>query len=271
MTERLVPTIADADGYLIAFSTKSDGNMLRTNETRVAVHNNRLRFLEKNRVPQDRLFVIRTCHSPNVEVIDVEPGVYVKRTYLQQPIIDTDFDHYYTGSDGAITFNKNLFIGLMSGDCVPVLLWDNSSGMHGILHVGLLGALNRMVTILPKVFERSGTVVSNARVYLGPSITQRNYNVSRSGLWAAIAAQTREKIPDVDRYITRDNSIEHFDVQGMIIDQLLECGVANEHIQRYEHCVADPGSLFFSHNVLKQSGERGSFFSVIGMKSSLTG
>ncbi len=265
----LVPHIKDAEEFLIAFSSKSDGNMLRTNETRVAVHNNRMKFLEKHRVSPNQLFTIRTSHSPNVEVVDEEPGIYLKRTYLQAPIIDTDFDQYYTGSDGAITTNTSLFVGLMSGDCVPVIVWDNVSGMHGILHVGLLGALNRMVRILPKIFGSSGIATTNARVYLGPSITQRNYNISRSGLWTAISDQARKKIADVENYIKKDSSGEHFDVQGMIVDDLVQSGIPASHIQRYKHCVAEPDSLFFSHNVLKQSGERGSFFSIIGRRSAI--
>ena len=264
MNNSLVTAVTDADDYMITFSTKADGNMYRTNETRVAVHNNRLRFLRKCRVDPDNLFMIRTSHSPNVEAIDREPGVFVKRTYLQRPVIETDFDHYYTGSDGAITFNRTLFIGLTSGDCVPVVLWDNLSGMHGILHVGLLGALNGMVKVLPRIFDDTGVDLGNARFYLGPSITQRNYDVSRSGLWTVISSQAYSNVASVGNFIIKDISGDHFDVRGLIVAKLEEIGVKRSQIQGYPHCVADPGSIFFSHNVLKVTGERGSFFSIIG-------
>jgi polyphenol oxidase len=267
MIDSLIPSISNSDNYLIAFSTKSDGNMLRTNESRIAVHENRLRFIEKNGIDQENLFTIRTSHSPNVELIDREPGAYVRRTFLQKPVIDTDFDYYYTGSDGALTFDRNLFIGLMSGDCVPVVLWDSVSGLHGILHVGLLGALNHMVGILPRIFTSTGVKLANTSFYLGPSITQRNYNVSESGLWLAIASQARARISNVDDYIHKNHLAEYFDIQSMILDQLLECGVRKHQIQKYEHCVADPDSIFFSHNILKQNGEKGNFFSVIGPKT----
>lgn len=266
MDKKLIPTISKADNYSISFSTKDDGNMLRTNEHRVAIHNNRLNFLAKNNVDPNNLFIIRTSHSPNVEVIDMKENTYIKKTYLQKPFIETDFDHYYTGSDGTITFNSELNIGLISGDCVPLIIWDSVSGMHGILHLGLLGALNNVVRILPKIFAENKVQIQNTNYYLGPSITQKNYDVSNSGLWTAISNQAYDKVSNVKNYIKLENGEEYFDVQQMIIDQILSIGVSNNQIQKYEFCVADEDSIFFSHNILKQKGEKGNFFSVIGGK-----
>lgn len=116
MDKKLIPTIVNTGNYSIAFSTKDDGNMLRTNEHRIEVHNNRLNFLAKNNIDPNNLFIINTSHSPNVEVINVKGNTYNKKTYLQKPFIETDFDHYYTGSDGAITFDPELSIGLISAD-----------------------------------------------------------------------------------------------------------------------------------------------------------
>lgn len=270
MSDTLMPHIADTGDLFIAFSTKSDGNMLRTNETRIAVHKNRLGFLRRSGVDPDRLFIIRTSHSPNVEVINKQGSEYLRRLYTQKPVIDTDFDHYYIGTDGALTFNNELFIGLMSGDCVPLLIWDLVSGLHGILHVGLLGALNGMVRILPQIYREHGVKLEDTRYFLGPSISQRNYNVSRSGLWLAICDQATERIENVGLFIQKEKDGEHFDVQGMICSQLLEAGVALCQIQQYAHCIADPDSIFLSHNILKQQGERGNFFSVIGKRDAIT-
>ena len=263
MTESLMPKIVDASEFVIAFSTKDDGNMLRTNETRIAVHNNRLRFFEKRGIRPSDLIVVRTSHSSNIDVIDRTSDGYMRHTYLGAPVIETDFDFYYSGSDGALTFRSDLHVGLMSGDCVPVMIWDNVSGLHGILHVGLLGALNQMVMGLPRVFAAIGVRLEDTHYYLGPSITQKNYNVSRSGLWNAIEDQIYDKVPEVEDFILKRSDGEYFDLQGLITSQLLEIGVSMERLQRYEHCIADPESMFLSHNVLKQGGERGNFFSVI--------
>jgi copper oxidase (laccase) domain-containing protein len=269
MKKSLEPKIHNTGKFSIIFSTKTDGNMLRTNETRVAVHANRLRFLQKHQIHEDSLFTIRTSHSPNVEIVEKEPAAYIRHTYLQRPLIDADFDHYYAGSDGALSFNRDLFIGLMSGDCVPVIIWDNVSGIHGILHVGLLGALNCMVQILPRIYAATGVCISDTQYYLGPSITQRNYNVSNSGLWRVIAPQAHAKVPSIRDYLTREVDGEHFNVQGMIVAQLQQAGVKAEQIQQYAHCVADHDSLFFSHNILKQDGQRGNFFSLIGTRGDI--
>jgi len=252
----------------IAFSTKDDGNMLRTHDTRLVVHKNRTDFLKKYCIRSEDLFLIRTSHSPNIDVVEKNEDGYKRQTYLRSPAIATDFDHYYTGSDGAITFGQGLFIGLMSGDCVPLLLWERRSGMYGILHIGLLGALNGMLRGLPHILATSGVGLKDTEFYIGPSITQRNYNISKSGLWKAIEAQIYSKIPDIGRFIARNPDGEYFDLQGVIVSQLLESGVDLVRIQRYEHCIADEESIFISHNSLKKDGIRGNFLSVIGRKAS---
>lgn len=266
MTSHLIPRVLHSKDLFITFSTKEDGNMLRTNETRVAVHKNRMDFLRKSGIRSKDLFLIRTSHSPNIDVVERSEDGYTRRTYLRTPTIETDFDHYYTGSDGAITLGGSLFIGLMSGDCVPLLLWDNHSGMYGILHIGLLGALNGMVRGLPHIFAATGVRVKDTEYYVGPSITQRNYNISKSGLWKAIEPQIRSKIPEIGRFISRTTDGEYLDLQGIIISQLSESGIEIEQIQRYEHCIADDESIFLSHNVLKKDGIRGNFLSIIGRK-----
>jgi copper oxidase (laccase) domain-containing protein len=264
MTNNLMPQILNSAGFQIVFSTKHDGNMLRTNETRTVVHENRMKFLKHCGIRADDLALIRTSHSPNIDILERSKTGFSRRTYIRPPVIDTDFDFYYAGSDGLLTFQDDLYIGLLSGDCVPVIVWDSSSGLHGILHVGLLGALNGMVMGLQRVLQDIGVKSSDVYIYLGPSITQRNYNISRSGLWSAIVHQVDHKEPDVRRFIEKREDGEFFDVQGLISSQLQEAGIDFGHIQTYDHCIAEDDSLFISHSILKQSGIRGNFFSIIG-------
>lgn len=264
MRKDLLPVVHNLNGFRIVFSTKDDGNMLRTNETREAVHANRLGFLERNMIPFDSLALIRTSHSPNIDIVTRNSSGFSRQTYLRKPVIDTDFDFYYFGSDGLLTFDKNLYVGLMSGDCVPVIVWDNDTGLHGILHVGLLGALNKMVMGLPTVLKDLGVSIENINVYLGPSITQKNYNISRSGLWTAIIDQVNRHDLGLTPFISKQESGDFLDVQGFIAMQLQDAGIPSDLIQGYERCIADDESLFISHSTLKKTGVRGNFLSIIG-------
>jgi copper oxidase (laccase) domain-containing protein len=266
MKTELAPTIVDADEFVIAFSTKDDGNMLRTNEHRIAVHRNRTQFVMKQGISPNDVFTVRTSHSANIDLLDRFSGGWLRRTFVQRPLIDTDFEHYYTGSDGILTLHPQTAIGLISGDCVPLVVWDNKSGLHGILHIGLLGALNGIVRKLPDVLDSAKVSLADVNFYLGPSILQRNYDVSNSGLWTAIAEQAHARVDGVERYLVHDNGKDYFDVPGMIVDQLQEIGAAGDRIQRYGFCVADPDSMYYSHLVLKQRGEYGNFYSVIALK-----
>jgi len=47
----------------------------------------------------------------------------------------------YDNTDGIITREKNIFLGIFSADCFPVLLYDPNEQIAGIAHAGYQGIL----------------------------------------------------------------------------------------------------------------------------------
>lgn len=237
-----------SDELVVSFSTKADGNMYRTNETRQEVYRARRSFIARMGLNPTRTMYVRTSHSCNLETVQRSASGLTRNVLLGQPNIDTDFDYYYDGSDGILTADRSISIALVAGDCIPVVVWDETSGIHGVIHVGMLGALNNIVGLLPAVLRAGGVDVDTIRVHLGPSIAARDYNIATSGLWTAIKDQALANVPEVVRYITQNDAGSFFDNRQMVLDQLARIGVKADNLTHYSGSTAAEDSSYFSHH-----------------------
>lgn len=230
--------------------------MERVQARRSEARNNRSKFFGRISLPNIHIDWIRPTQSPNIEIVNfVSDSNQVRRTeYLTPPKIDTDYDFYNTGVDGVLTFDKNIAVALISGDCVPLVVWDNDSKLHGIIHIGILGALNGVARSLEILFKEFKIDASHLHAYLGPSISRINYDVTRSGLWEAIKPQVlKDKIllKEIEPYYDG----VHFDVRGLIGAQLSQTGFCDQNIEYFEQCTASKESPFYSHYAAVQDGE----------------
>lgn len=252
---------------VVAFSTKTDGDMGRTNTNRIDVIQRRSKFIRENGLAGQDVAFIRPSHCPNIELLhrDRPARRITRQVLLGSRVIDTDFDNYWDGSDGILTLDAETAVALVSADCTPVMVWEQESKLHGILHVGLLGALNNLVSGLARVATAIGTSTSSLSILLGPSIGAEDYKISTSGLWAAIEGQVMHSVPDVKKYILEDSESKRFDVRQMLLDQLVSTGVKPHNISIMEGSTASPDSKYFSHHI-ERDGDRDTrrFISIIG-------
>jgi copper oxidase (laccase) domain-containing protein len=250
--------------FSVAFSTKTDGNMWREQSTREETQRNRQAFF--TRIGHDeslQIYRVRTGHSANVEFITKRPTGLLRDVELGHYSIETDFDFYKQAADGILTRDSKSGVLLIAGDCTPVIVWDQSTLLHGILHIGLLGALNGTIQTLKPLLSRHGIKPYQLNAYLGPSIAGANYDVTKSGLWVAIENQVRAN-KTLKTAVDKHFDGIHFDVRGSTIDDLLEVGVKESNIQVFSKCTTDSDSQFFSHYSAMRAGHNPeSFASVI--------
>lgn len=262
----MIPANLGEAPFVVSFSTVSDGNMLRTNANREKVEANRRSFLQRHGANYEEAYRVRTSHGCNVELIKkLGSSLHIKR-YLEEPRIDADFDFYHQGADGAVTLDKKQAIFLISGDCVPLILWDELSGLHGVIHIGLMGAVNNIVRSLRSLLLASEIPSETLCCYLGPSIKKANYNISDSGLWRVIRPKVEKWAPETFQFVEVIEGDEHFDLEGAIRHQLVQIGVMPRNIRTYPNCTASDESLFFSHYKTRGAVEREQFISLIGPK-----
>ena len=77
--------------------------------------------------------------------------------------------------DGLITSQKNIALGIVTADCVPVLLTDERGEIAAAVHAGWRGAYNGIIYNAINNF----TQLKSSRIIavIGPSIAQKSYEV----------------------------------------------------------------------------------------------
>ncbi len=92
-----------------------------------------------------------------------------------------NFESGLPNTDAIITNSNSIAIGILTADCVPVMLFDPVRKVIGVSHAGWKGSLLRIAakTVL-KMKEVYGTEPSDCLVSLGPGICKRCYEVSDS-------------------------------------------------------------------------------------------
>jgi len=76
-----------------------------------------------------------------------------------------------------VTNVEGLALGILTADCQPVLFADKASGVVGAAHAGWAGALNGVLENTVAAMERLGAVRESIVAVIGPSISQRAYEV----------------------------------------------------------------------------------------------
>ena len=83
-------------------------------------------------------------------------------------------------ADGIVTNQKNIAIGIITADCVPVVFWDSSTNIIGACHAGWRGAKSGIIHNTVSAMKSLGA--SEIRASIGPAIQQYSYEVSQDFL-----------------------------------------------------------------------------------------
>ncbi len=81
--------------------------------------------------------------------------------------------------DALITKEKKIIIGILTADCVPVLIYDKKLKIISAIHAGWKGAYKGIVKKVIKYLFRNGSEARNLIAAIGPCINQKNYEVKK--------------------------------------------------------------------------------------------
>ena len=79
--------------------------------------------------------------------------------------------------DALITNKKNTPIAVLTADCAPILIYDNSKEMVAAIHAGWKGAYKGIVKNVIKFMIKKGCSTKSITAAIGPCISNRNYHV----------------------------------------------------------------------------------------------
>ena len=83
-------------------------------------------------------------------------------------------------ADAVITNQKNLPLGILTADCVPILICDKKKNLIAAIHAGWKGAYKDIISKVINFMIKKGSDPINIIAAIGPAISLTNYEVKEN-------------------------------------------------------------------------------------------
>ena len=191
---------------------------------------NRARVAAALDVPVDRLVSVHQTHSTRVVTLDAPPEAGLE-------------------ADSMVTSEPGLALAVLTADCQPVLLADAEAGVIGAAHAGWRGTLEGILEATIEAMVALGAARAEIRAAIGPTISQRAYEVGPDFLDQFLAED-----PDSGRFFAQGEGDRLlFDLPGYGLQRLRAAGVGDAVWTR--HCTYSDPKLFYSYRRAVHSGQ----------------
>ncbi len=144
-------------------------------------------------------------------------------------------------SDGLITKNSSIALGVLTADCAPIFIFDKRNSFICCLHSGWKGTLNNIVNNSINLIKKYNVNLDDIIAIVGPCLGKQNYEVSKEFKENFIAKNNKY----ICFFKNKNKYKELFDMRGVINFQLKEKGISN--IYNINEDTYQKKHLFFSH------------------------
>jgi hypothetical protein len=197
----------------------------------------RRRLAQHLGVELDRLIVPRQTHSVNVAVV------------RSIPVGDADIE----GVDALVTTLPGVVVGVNTADCLPLLLYDEQSGVVAAVHAGWRGAVGGVVENAVAAMIEQGAHPADIHAIVAPHIGVCCFEVGEE-------VAERFHPDDVVRHA---GAKPHVSLAGAVTRTLRNLGVDAANICADAECTRCRSTRYFSARALGiASGRNFSFISL---------
>lgn len=123
-------------------------------------------------------------------------------------------------ADALVSARPGIALGILTADCVPVLLADAEAGVIGAAHAGWRGAVDGVLARTVEAMVALGADASRITAAIGPAIAPESYEVGDE-----FAETIRCDYPDAVPFLVAGSEKPHFDVPGMVAAQAEALGI----------------------------------------------
>jgi len=218
---------------------------LHTGEDKTKILSNRQELLKSLNLEDYSIVLANQTHSCNVAVITDT----ISRGWENEKsaVVDTD---------ALITNQKGLLLGILTADCVPVLVYDRKKAVISAIHAGWKGsACNIVQKTISKMQEEYNSNPKDIQAVIAPSIGECCYEVDMDVV---------KHFKGIDGAYRKVGDKYMLDLPHINKIQLIQSGVDNRHIYMSGVCTSCDNERFFSYR--KECGCSGRFLSFIGLK-----
>jgi YfiH family protein len=124
----------------------------------------------------------------NLKIVCKKIGVRYKKLVLLNQIHSNKFyfikkNHNFSKrikADSLITNVKNIAIGVLTADCVPILIYDKNKNFISAIHAGWKGAYKGVINNTINFLLKNGSNRKNLVAVIGPCISEKNYEIKKN-------------------------------------------------------------------------------------------
>ena len=151
-------------------------------------------------------------------------------------------------ADAMVTAVPGQVLTILTADCQPVLFHDPAAGVIAAAHAGWRGTQAGVLEATVAAMADLGATPADIRAAIGPSISQRNYEVGPDMLDAL-----RDDDPEAVRFFANGEGDRYlFDLPGYGLHRLRRAGVTAEWTG---HCTYADETRFYSYRRATHRGE----------------
>jgi len=242
-------------GLIHGFSEIKDGNMSFVWGEREEVSRNRKEFLDKLAIKSEDSVAMFLKHG--TEIMSVNE---FSRGEDAMPV------------DCLITKSKNVFLFVLTADCLPVIFYDPIGGILALAHLSRINSpKNFLLKIIQKMENEYCSNPGNLIAAIGPCIHKESYIFSKEELKNRIPDEKIfngfiADLPDGPlRRSSSEASRKSIDLVGYNVKQMISSGIEKGNIEISEMDTAK-NENFFSHYHSRLTGNpEGRIATVVGM------
>jgi polyphenol oxidase len=162
-------------------------------------------------------------------------------------------------SDAIITKMEGYGLGVVTADCVPIILYGIKNKVIGCIHAGWKGALSGIIENTIKKFDRLN---SNNKIFasIGPCIGVKNYEVDLN-FYKKFLLKSKKNA----KYFKKKNKNKKlFNLRNFVNDKLIKLNIEVDHVN---YDTFEEKNRFFSYRRSQKMGENdyGRCISVISL------
>jgi len=178
-------------------------------DSKKKINKNLIFVSRKMGVTKNKLMLMHQTHSN--KVVEIKKNNYRKKI----------------NADAMITKMKGIALGVVTADCVPIILYDVRNQIIGCVHAGWRGAY---LDIVKNTIIKIKKMNSNNLIYacVGPCIGQINYEVDLVFFKKFINRSKENK----KYFINKNNNKKLFNLRKFVTDKLLRYKIKVDQVNR---------------------------------------
>ena len=209
----------------------------------------------------DQKEIVAINRERAAHVLGIAPStmVGVHQVHSADVVTVTDPPETPARADALVTATPGLALTILTADCQPVLFADHTAGVIGAAHAGWRGALLGVLEATLDAMETLGANRARTVAIIGPTISQRAYEVGPEFLDAFLVEDD-----SYSRFFAGGNGDRmHFDLPSFGLHRLREAGVGTAEWSG--HCTYPDPERFFSYrrSVHRKEADYGRLLSAI--------